>query len=723
MLPDIKSYPAPLQKRIRQYWSDFIENYQRVYPSAGAAEIQVLIDVVAGAFKERPAPLRKIDEQRAQQEDWFQQPHQVGMMLYVQLFSGDLKKLSEHISYFKELGITYLHLMPLLQPRQGPNDGGYAVADYRNTDPRLGTVDDLRSLAALLREEGIILIVDMVMNHTAREHAWAQAALQGDARHQAYYWMFEDRSLPDAYERSLPEVFPDFAPGNFTFQPEIGKWVWTTFYNFQWDLNFSNPEVFAAMLGEMLFVANCGVDVLRLDAVPFLWKKMGTNCQNQPEAVFMLAAYRALVRMAAPGVLFKSEAIVAPDDIIKYLGAGGLEGKVCEIGYNATLMNHLWHALASENTHLLRTTLSQLPAIPAEATWLNYIRCHDDIGWGISDENAAAVQQQGRATRNFCTDFYTGALPGSYAEGYVFQRDRPTGEARVSGTAAALSGLQKARVEAEPNLIDAAMRRLRLLNSIIFFMRGIPLIYSGDEVGQLNDFSYLLDPERALDNRWVHRPPMNWLKAELRRTDGTVEQQLFSWHVHLARVRAGQAALHGRSKDRILMPDNDHVFLCERAWKGQRLLLAANFSGRTQAVSLGALPDAWRSDVCEDVLSTRLMRFTDKELVLPPYGAYWLKPAETFSPARQSTVRLRVHVRTEFGETVFISGSNESLGAWQLSDAVPAQANDYPWWTAEVEMPEGEAFSYRWLRVRNREVVQFGPEIWRSVSGWDGVDR
>ncbi|HRJ16087.1 MAG TPA: alpha-amylase family glycosyl hydrolase, partial [Saprospiraceae bacterium] len=269
MLPDILSYPAPLQKRIRQYWPDFIENYMRVYPQAGAIDIQLLIDTVAAAYKERSASMRKTDEARARREDWFQQPQQVGMMLYVHLFSGDLKKLAHHIDYFKELGVTYLHLMPLLQPRQGPNDGGYAVADYRNTDPRLGTMTDLRALAALLRKEGILLVVDMVMNHTAREHAWAQAALRGEAHYQAYYWMFDDRSLPDAYERTLPEVFPDFAPGNFTWQPEIEKWVWTTFYNFQWDLNFSNPDVFAAMLGEMLFVANCGVDVLRLDAVPF----------------------------------------------------------------------------------------------------------------------------------------------------------------------------------------------------------------------------------------------------------------------------------------------------------------------------------------------------------------------------------------------------------------------------------------------------------------------
>ncbi len=701
---------------MKLYWPDFWHSYRAVYPQAGEAEVLQLIDILSEFYAARPANLRRTDTRRAKQSDWFQQPHHVGMMLYVHLFSKDLQGLIEHIPYFKELGITYLHLMPLLKPRVGPNDGGYAVADYRDTDPRLGTLEDLKLVAAKLREEGILLIVDLVMNHTAREHPWAQAALKGDTRYQEFYYMYDDRSMPDAWERSLPEVFPDFAPGNFTFQTEIGKWVWTTFYDFQWDLNYRNPAVFAAMLAEMLFIANCGVDVLRLDAVPFLWKEMGTNCQNRPEAVHLLAAYRALVRMVAPGVLFKSEAIVAPDDIIKYLGAGGMEGKVCEIGYNATLMNHLWHALASENTHLLRTTLFHLPAIPTEATWLNYIRCHDDIGWGISDANAAAVQQDGRATRNFCTDFYTGAIPGSYAEGYVFQRDRNTGEARVSGTAAALTGLQKAQVEAEPEQVQAALRRLTLLNSVIFFMRGIPLIYSGDEVGQLNDFSYLTDPERAGDNRWVHRPPMNWEKAALRSREGAIEQQLFQIHTRLARVRAAQKALHGRSSDRILLPDNDHLFLCEREYLGERLLLAANFSRRMQAASLRMLPGVWQSGQMEDVLSGIALRLTDNELLLPPYGAFWLRPEAKQTQSKLQKLQLRVHVRTEFGETVFLSGSNEALGAWRLAHAVPAQADNYPWWTVEIEVPLGEAFAYRWVRMRNREMVQYGPERFRVIS-------
>ncbi|TAE60816.1 MAG: DUF3459 domain-containing protein, partial [Bacteroidetes bacterium] len=624
--------------RSSAHFGDFYQNYRRLYPQADDSRIEALLGKLGAALAQRPQELRDSDALRDQQKDWFQAPHHVGMMLYVDLFAGDIPGVIRHIPYFKELGITYLHLMPLLQPRQGPNDGGYAVADYRKVDSRLGSIDDLRALAARLREEGMLLVIDFVMNHTAREHAWAQAALKGESRYQDYYLMFDDRRLPDAYEQSLPEVFPDFAPGNFTWQPEISKWVWTTFYQFQWDLNYRNPDVFEAMLDEILFLSNAGIDVLRLDAVPFLWKNMGTTCQNQQEVVYLLAAYRALLRMVAPGMILKSEAIVAPRDIIKYLGSGGFEGKVCEIGYNATLMNHLWHALASENTHLLRTTLSNLPAIPKEATWINYIRCHDDIGWGISDENAGAVGQNGHETRIFCTDFYAGVYPHSYAQGYAFQRDRISGEARISGTAAALAGLQKAQIEADAGKIDMAVGRLTVLNGVTFFMRGIPLIFSGDEIGQLNDFSYLLDPEKALDNRWTHRPPMNWAKAELRHTPGSVEQRIFDMHRSFIHARRDSAALHGRSDDRIIWVDNHHLFLCERMYAGERMMLVANLNRNPQRFSLWNTPDEWRGGSYIDAITGQPFKASNGEVLISGYGVLWLRLAPQNQPAQFKTV-------------------------------------------------------------------------------------
>jgi amylosucrase len=720
MIPTIsRSLPPDVEHRAARQYDVFLENYRRLYPQAGEEAIERLLQRVAEAYEARPERLRQLDRDREARPDWFQAPDQVGMMLYVDLFAGKLREIEWHIPYLQELGITYLHLMPLLQPRQGPNDGGYAVADYRQVDSRLGTMTDLRHLAARLHEEGILLVIDFVMNHTAREHAWAQAALAGDSRYQAYYLMFPDRTLPDAYERSLPEIFPDFAPGNFTWQPEISRWVWTTFYDFQWDLDYRNPEVFEAMLEEMLFLANVGVDALRLDAVPFLWKNMGTTCQNQPEVVWLLAAYRALLRMAAPGVLYKSEAIVSPEDIVKYLGAGGYEGKACEIGYHATLMNHLWHALAAENIHLLRSTLSQLPPVPAEATWINYIRCHDDIGWGISEANAAAVGQSGRDTRNFCTDFYTGVYAHSYAEGYVFQRDRLSGEARVSGTGAALAGLQKAQAEADPHKIGQALRRLRLMNGVIFFMRGIPLIFSGDEVGQLNDFSYLLDPEKARDNRWMHRPPMNWLKADRRQDEGSVEAAIFGFHQRFARARKASPALHGRSEDRILWASNPHLFLCERSYGGRSMLLLANFSRHRQSLALGELPAAWQGGHYREAVSELPFHAGEGRLFFSGYGVYWLEVSENQDVLLQDQ-EIRVWVETRFGEEVRIAGSSEALGRWSQEGAARCSTGpDYPWWAAQVRLPAGLPVFWKWIRVREGRILQWAPENEVIVPGFE----
>ncbi|AEE48160.1 alpha-amylase family glycosyl hydrolase [Haliscomenobacter hydrossis] len=699
-----------IERRSRLFMDDFLHSYRVLYPDAGPERIQRLMDILSQVDQKRSPSLKNLDADREWKADWFQQPDQVGMMLYVDLFASNLQGVIEHIDYFQELGITYLHLMPLLKPRNGPNDGGYAVADYRAVNERLGTMEQLRDLAALLHEKGMLLVIDYVMNHTAREHQWAQAALSGDKHFQDFYLLFDDRALPDAYERTLPEVFPDFAPGNFTWQPEIQKWAWTTFYDFQWDLNYRNPDVFEAMLEEMLFLANVGVDILRLDAVPFLWKNLGTNCQNQQEAIHILAAYRALVRMVAPGLLFKSEAIVAPEDIIRYLGSGGLEGKVCEIGYNATLMNHLWQALAAENTHLLRTTLSRLPAIPKEATWINYIRCHDDIGWGISDENAAAVGQSGRGTRNYCSDFYSGVLPHSYAEGYIFQRDRQTGEARTSGTAAALTGLQKALVEADPQKIDLAIKRLEVLNGVIFFMRGIPLIFSGDEIGQLNDYAYLLDPLKAGDNRWVHRPPMNWAKAARIHEAGTPEARIFSLHQRYIAVRRQSPALHSRSVDRIILPDSDALFVCERNYQGHKMLLVANLSRTPQRMSISLLPPEWQNGVYVDALRQQSMSFINDHLSIGPYGVYWLKPALSLESTSTTSVELSMYVPAEFGEELYVVGSLPILGNWDWQKGLSADSKDYPHWKLRFEVVKGQAFSWKWVRVRNGKVVMWAEE-------------
>ena len=719
--PLYKDHPE-LKSRIDQYFDDFWVPFRNLYGDSLhiAGWVIRIFDHLIEYVKDRPEHLRKLDDVRDEHHSWFKSNKLIGAMLYVDLFSGDLKGLKEKIPYLNELGVNYLHLMPISRPREGLNDGGYAVQSYREVDPKVGNIEDLREFADLLYDHGINLVMDLVMNHTAREHEWAQRAMRGDERFQQYYHVFDDRTLPDQYEENLVEVFPDFAAGNFSYYPQMDKWVWTTFYEFQWDLNYANPEVYYAMLGEMMFLANLGVDIFRLDAVPYVWKKLGTNCQNLPEAHMLVQAYRALMRIGAPALIFKAEAIVGPEEIVKYLGVGGYEGKECDAAYNATLMNHLWHALASENTHLLRTTLFHLPRAPQTAVWINYIRCHDDIGWGISEENAAAVNQNGHDTRMFCTNFYTGKIPGSYAEGYPFQRDYWSGEARVSGTAAALSGLQKSMVEGEDLDVDDALSRILLLKNVIFTWKGIPLLYIGDEIGQLNDFTYLGDPYKKGDNRWVHRPAMNWGKAEMRHLPETVENRLFKGVQKLVKARQNSPALHGDSVERILMLDHDSLFAFERRMDDHKLLLLSNFSGEHAVhIKIDELPLDWRHRYYRNFYDNRILDFSFGEIVLEPYGFFWLEPSQKpeKAPVTDHTI-IDVFVHTELGEQVYIVGNLPQLGEWDPNKAVgPLTPVEYPKWEIELDLPANTFFEFQWLKKRNGSIVEWASDKFWMKSG------
>lgn len=713
-------YKDILLRRIHEQFDHFYLPFIKVYGNNRDIILWIFsaFDIVAESLKKRSKKLHTSDTRREVDPYWFKSNQLIGMMLYVDLFSGNLQELKNKIPYLKELGVNYLHLMPLLKAREGRNDGGYAVADYRKVDARLGTMQDLRTLAQELHEQDINLVVDLVMNHTAREHTWAQKASNGDLRYQNFYHMFPDRSEPDEYEKMLPEVFPDFAPGNFTYYPNIERWVWTTFYEFQWDLNYANPDVFTAMLSEILFLANIGIDCLRLDAVPYIWKRKGTGCQNEPEAHYLVQAYRALVRIAAPSTIFKAEAIVAPEEIVKYLGVGSDDGKECDIAYNATLMCHLWHALACENTQLLRTTLEHLPRAPESSSWINYIRCHDDIGWGLSDEKVAMVHQDGHQTRLFCTNFYTGKTPNSYAEGYPFQRDFWSGEARVSGTAAALAGLQKALVEGEELAIEDAVKRILLLKNVMFTWKGIPLLYAGDEIGQMNDFSYLGDPYRKSDNRWVHRGPFSWQKAELRKYRGTVEYKLFEGIKKLIAARRNNLALHGHSTDRLILIDEEAAFAFERNFDGNSLLLLSNFGRRSLHVAMHKLPEEWRGRYYRNAFDGKILDFSFGDIVVEPYGFFWLEKTEEQPRKKSENTIIDVIAETQWGEEIYILGNIPQLGAWNPEKAVgPMKAIAYPNWELEIDLPANTYFEFQWVKMKDGKILEWSPDKYWMCSG------
>ena len=508
---------------------DIVEPLEQVYGDVVDVTGYVtglVLDALA-AVAARPAALSMLDRRREIDPAWFQRSRMIGYVCYADRFAGSLPGVRQQLDYLAELGVTYLHLMPLLRPRDGDNDGGYAVEDYGAVDPRIGTMADLEALIADLHERGMALCIDLVLNHTAREHEWARQALAGDPAYRAMYLIYPDRAEPDAYERTLPEVFPDLAPGSFTEVPGLG-WVWTTFHEFQWDLNYANPAVFRRMLGTMFDLANRGIDVLRLDAAPFLWKRMGTDCQNQPEAHLLVQAFRALTRLAAPGLVLKAEAIVSPDLLVQYLGGHDRYRPECDLAYDNQLMVMLWSTLATRDARLAEHALSRRRPAPAPTAWVSYLRCHDDIGWAVSDADAASAGLDGFAHRRFLNDFYAGRFPGSFARGAPFQQNPATGDARISGSAASLCGIESALAAGDADELTLAIRRLESMYAVAFSFGGIPLIYMGDELATRNDPRWHEDPAHGGDNRWMHRPPMDWALAARRGDPDSLEGRMFA---------------------------------------------------------------------------------------------------------------------------------------------------------------------------------------------------
>ncbi|MCB1776677.1 MAG: alpha-amylase family protein [Candidatus Competibacteraceae bacterium] len=612
--------------RFDLYLPDVLRPLMKLYGERPdfAAHLENLLSIVARAYASRPEALRLLDLRRVSAPDWFQQPNMIGYVCYVDRFAGDLAGVRNRIPYLKELGVTYLHLMPLLKPRPGANDGGYAVLDYREVNSAYGTLEDLRELTAALRQEGISLCIDLVCNHTAKEHEWARQAVAGDPTYQDYYYMFPNRVMPDQYEMTLPEVFPDFAPGNFTFYDSCQRWVWTTFNEYQWDLNYANPAVLAEMLDIMLFLANQGVEILRLDAVAFLWKRLGTDCQNQPEAHAILQAFRALTRIAAPGLLFKAEAIVSPDQLLPYLGLGAATNRECEIAYHNSLMVLLWSSLAERRVVLMTHALQNMPDTPVGCAWLTYIRCHDDIGWAVRDEDAAAVGLSGFLHRAFLSDFYSGRFPGAFARGMTFQYNPKTGDRRISGALASLAGLEAAAEQHNWQETDLAVRRILLLHAMILAFNGIPMIYMGDELGLLNDPSYQDDPNLADDNRWAHRPFMDWHQAEQRHDWQTLTARIFQAIRSMIQTAKHTLNLHAQARCYAVWTHNEQVFGLIRASARGKLLVLANFSEHDQTVPRHRVHDmGFTGELINRLEEQSLDSWSD--LKLEPYQALWLE--------------------------------------------------------------------------------------------------
>ena len=576
-----KQWHAEFADRFRRHEDELKWLYCELYHGDMKA-YGYFTDMLYRAWEERPEELRRIDRVREADPDWYKGHGLVGMLMYVNAFAGTLDGVRKKLNYIAECGVNYLHLMPLLESPEGRSDGGYAVSDFRKVQPELGTMEDLARLAAACHERGIAVCLDFVMNHTSEDHEWARRARAGEKEYQDRYFFYDGWTIPNAFEQTVPQVFPTTAPGNFTWCEEAGKVVMTTFYPYQWDLNYANPVVFNDMTENMMFLCNHGVDVVRLDAVPYIWKALGTSCRNLPQVHTLVRLMRMACEIVCPGTLLLGEVVMEPSKVVPYFGT--VEKPECHLLYNVTTMATLWHTVATRDVRLLAHQLSQVFSLPREYTFLNYLRCHDDIGWGLDYEFLGRFAQREVPHKKYLNDYLTGKWPGSPARGELYNDDPRLGDARLCGTTASLCGVESARESGDAEAMDRALRLDEALHAFIFTLSGVPVLYSGDEIARENDNGYHEDPLKREDSRYLHRGNMEWDKAALRKRKKTPEGRIFSALRVMETLRAGHSAFDTGADVWLLDTGSDHLLGIGRYYQGEKLLALFNFDGEEHTV-------------------------------------------------------------------------------------------------------------------------------------------
>lgn len=572
-----------------------------------------LCDSLYGYYQERNADLKKLDRSRVKNPDWYKQNDLLGMMMYTNAFAGTLKGVKEKLPYVKSCGVNYLHFMPLLESPKGRDDGGYAVADFRKVKPELGTMEDLEDLTAECHRQGISCCLDFVMNHTSEDHEWARAARNGDPVARSRYFFYDDWFVPNIYEETVPEVFPTTAPGNFTWINDCNQVVMTTFYPYQWDLNYANPMVFNDMVGNMLYMANRGIDVIRLDAVPYIWKQIGTNCRNLPQVHTLVRMMRIISEIVCPGVLLLGEVVMEPSKVVPYFGT--VDKPECHMLYNVTTMASTWNTIATKDVGLLKRQMDQVCALPKDYVFLNYLRCHDDIGWGLDYDWLAQFGIDEVAHKKFLNDYFTGKGYNSDSRGELYNDDPRLGDARLCGTTASLSGLEAGQYEANADKIDQAIACDLMLHGYLLAQSGIPVLYSGDEIGQTNDYTYKNDPDKWADSRYLHRGNFPWDKVEKK---DPVAMKIFDALRHMEDIRASHDVFSCNANVYTIETGCASVLGIVREYAGHELRAFFNFSNMDQLI--WTMPED-QADIYTDLISGKTLR--ELGAFMPRYGCWW----------------------------------------------------------------------------------------------------
>lgn len=576
-----------------------------------------LVERMRVFFDERPSELKQLDVKRELLGAWYRDQKMLGMQMYIDNFAGSIRGVEEKLPYLERCNVTCIHLMPFLDTPQDKSrsDGGYAVRDFRAVRSDLGTMEDLAHLAKTCHEHGISLCMDFVMNHTSDEHEWAQRACAGEGEYMSRYFFEANPAVIEQYARDVPQVFPTTAPGHYTYLPELGQWVMTQFYPYQWDLNYRNPRVFNEMMYNFLFLANQGIDIMRLDAVPYIWKQLGTNCRNLPQVHTIVRMMRMIGEIVCPGIALLGEVVMAPVEVAPYFGTP--EKPECHMLYNVTTMATTWHTVATHDTRLLRRQLDAVCALPSTYTFLNYLRCHDDIGWGLDYPLLAAWGQQEVPHKRFLNEYFLGEVFGSQSRGALYNADPVTGDARFCGTTASMCGIEAAGFEGDAQKMDVAIQKDLMLHAYMLTQSGLPIIYSGDEIAQVNDYSYKDDPEKRDDSRYIHRGRFPWQLVDRIEEQGSVQQRLFDGIRHFEDVRRGEPLFSAEASMRTKDYSDPAILWILRELGGETLHTIFNFSDEAKTIWM---PD--QGEYADLLLSTCSDSLTRE---LPAWGFMWLK--------------------------------------------------------------------------------------------------
>lgn len=603
------------ENRFNKYYDELKWLYCELYEN-GMPYLDALCGGMYRYYQDRKIDLKKSDRVRAKNPSWYKGNNMLGMMMYTDNFADNLNGVMKRLDYIEECGVNYLHLMPLLASPDGRSDGGYAVADFRKVKPELGTMDDLEALSVECRKRGISICLDFVMNHTSEDHEWAVKAKSGDREYQNRYYFYDNYDIPSQFERTVPQVFPTTAPGNFTFNHETGKFVMTTFYPYQWDLNYRNPIVLNEMIFNMLFLVNKGVDIIRIDAVPYIWKQLGTSCRNLPQVHNIVRIMRIVCEIVCPGVLLLGEVVMEPDKVVPYFGS--VEKPECHMLYNVTTMATTWHTVATRDTRLLKHQLDTVHSLAKEYTFLNYLRCHDDIGWGLDYDWLRQFGITEVPHKKYLNDFLTGQYPYSFARGELYNSDPTSGDARLCGTTASLCGIEKAAYERNEEAADLAVRYDLTLHAYMLSQSGIPVIYSGDEIAQENDYTYHKTPKLRDDSRYLHRGKFNWELAEKRSDENSIQGKVFTGLRKLISIRKQYDVFSGGADTRTIDTWDNSVLGIIRETDKEKLIELYNFSEYEKI--------AWINE-CDGVYTDLISgdKIVAKAVKIPPFGFYWLK--------------------------------------------------------------------------------------------------